>query len=212
VEFRQQPDEPTPRTEAASPAVPEQREAPHVPAGPPQFAPPPAAPPPAAPPPAPPARGRRGWSKLKLVLAVLAGVLSLLCIGGLGVGFVLYDQATRIDRSAPDVVVDNYLRALLVERNDAEAALFACSETASLASIAELRQEVERRERDFGVVVRTSWGSLVRTSVSETEELVRTDLTVAGVADGQQRSSRTESWEFRVVDQDGWRVCGARKL
>ncbi|MET7670749.1 hypothetical protein ABZS39_21795, partial [Micromonospora luteifusca] len=34
------------------------------------------------------------------------------------------DGAAAPDRSAPDVVVDNYLRAFLVDRNDARANLF----------------------------------------------------------------------------------------
>jgi hypothetical protein len=143
---------------------------------------------------------------------VLAGVLALLCVGGVGVGYVLYDQATRPDRSAPDVVVDNYLRALLVDRNDTQATLYACSDKAALISIAEMRDEVERRERDFDVVVRVSWGPLSRVAVSEREELVQTEITIAGFANGQQRSKRSETWEFRVVEDDGWRVCQARRI
>jgi hypothetical protein len=38
---------------------------------------------------------------------------------------------------------------------------------------------------------------------------VTTDLT-KGTADGSERV--TKPWQFTVVDQDGWRVCGARPL
>ena len=55
------------------------------------------------------------------MLTVVAGVLALLCLGGWLTGYVLYDRAAAPDRSAPDVVVDNYLRAFLVDRNDTRA-------------------------------------------------------------------------------------------
>ena len=108
MEPRQQSDEPTPPAEApphAVPhAVPEQRDPPRLPTG------EPSATQPAAP------RGGRRLGRFKAVLLVLAGVLALLCVGGVGVVFVLYDQATKPNRSAPDVGGRNYLRALLVER------------------------------------------------------------------------------------------------
>ena len=108
-------------------------------------------------------RARRG----RLVLAVLGGMVALLCLGGLGVGLVLYDQATEPDRSAPDVVVDNYLRALLVDRNDAQAALYACEDSRRwLASLQALRDEIDRAGAAVGhVQSRVTWGEL---TVSET--------------------------------------------
>ena len=200
MEPRQQSDEPTPPAEAPPHAVPEQRDPPRLPTG---------GPSPTQP--AAPRRGRR-LGRFKAVLLVLAGVLALLCVGGIGVVFVLYDQATKPDRSAPDVVVDNYLRALLVDRNDTQAKQYVCADESALGPIAGLRGEAERREREFDVVVRVSWGALNRTAVNDREEIVRTELVIAGFADGQQRSRRSENWEFRVVDEDGWRVCGARLL
>jgi hypothetical protein len=139
-------------------------------------------------------------------------MLALLCLGGVGIVFVLYDQATRPDRSAPDVVVDNYLRAYLVERNDIQASLYACPETGGLGPLAALREEAIQREREFNVMVRVSWGALTRQQAKAGEELVRADLTIMGVANGQPRSKRIESWEFTVADNDGWRVCAARRL
>ncbi|HTF12102.1 MAG TPA: hypothetical protein VK659_28420 [Asanoa sp.] len=66
----------------------------------------------------------RSARPLRLILMVIAGVLTLLCLGGVGVGINLYDEATAIDRENPDVVVSSYLRAYLVDRDDAAAKLY----------------------------------------------------------------------------------------
>lgn len=149
--------------------------------------------------------------RLRPVLTVLGGMLALLLLGGVGIAYVAYDSATAPDRSAPDVVVDNFLRAYLVDRDDAQTNLYVCEGGAGLAQIRGLRDEAERREAEFHVVVRISWGSLdvVETGRGKT---VRTELTVASLANGQVRGSRRETWEFEVVNQDGWRVCGASRL
>jgi hypothetical protein len=164
-----------------------------------------AAPPAQAAPPAPPRRSRK-----RIVLAVLGGLLALL-IMGTGVLVFLYDRATAPDRSAPDVVVDNYLRAYLVDRNDVKAQLFLCRDSTDLAAVQALRAEVERREAQFNVVVRVSWGPLQR-SKTATGETVQTTLTIRSFADGQDRAGRREDWAFDLIDDDDWRVCAARKV
>jgi hypothetical protein len=153
-------------------------------------------------------RGRR-W---RLVLAVAAGVVALLCLGGAGVAFVVYDNATEIDRSTPDQVVSSYLRASLVQRDDAQAQLYVCNDADPLSDVAVLRSEMRQREEKFNVEVSVNWGPLTRTSQGDRQELVRTQLTIAGFSGGQPRSSRTETWEFRTVDNGGWRVCGGRRV
>ncbi|MEU7612773.1 hypothetical protein [Micromonospora sp. NPDC049204] len=146
--------------------------------------------------------------RMRTMLTVVAGVLTLLCLGGLATGLVLYHRASAPDRSAPDVVVDNYLRAFLVDRNDARADLFTCGDGADLQAVRDLRVEIEQRESKFGVTVRVSWGPLTRTP-SPDGESVGTTLTIAGSANGVPRSGRREDWTFSVVeDEDGWRVCG----
>ncbi|WCN84812.1 hypothetical protein [Micromonospora sp. LH3U1] len=157
---------------------------------------------PVTPAPQPPRR------RFRTVLTVVAGVLALLSIGAAITGYVLYNRAAAPDRSAPDVVVDNYLRAFLVDRNDARADLFTCEGGADLQAVRDLRVETEQRESKFGVTVRVSWGPLTRTPSGDGES-VGTTLTIAGSADGVPRSSRREDWTFSVVeDSDGWRVCG----
>lgn len=164
-------------------------------------------------PPAPaapaPERPRR---RVRTVLTVVAGVVALLCLGGAVTGYVLYDRATAPDRSAPDVVVDNYLRAFLVDRNDVRADQFVCESSADLNAVQSLRSEIEQREAKFGVSVRVSWGPLSRTG-HDGGEKVTTTLTISGSSDGVQRSSRREDWSFDLEEHEGgWRVCGGSKL
>ncbi|MEU8315105.1 hypothetical protein [Micromonospora sp. NPDC048887] len=162
-------------------------------------------------PPAPAPLPVRPKRSVRTVLAVVAGVLALLCTVGGVVGFVLYDRATAPDRSAPDVVVDNYLRAFLVDRNDTKAQEFACKSEGNLDALRDLRAEMEQREAKFEVVVRASWGALTRVKDGE-DESVSTTLTISSSADGQTRSSRREDWQFRVVERDGWRVCDGKRI
>ncbi|GAB3796614.1 hypothetical protein [Micromonospora zhanjiangensis] len=162
---------------------------------------------PAGPAPALPAAPRR--NRRRIVLAVLGGLLALAVMGA-GTLFYLYDRATAPDRSAPDVTVDNYLRAYLVDRNDALADQFVCEGSTDLAALRALRAEAERREAQFNVSVRVSWGPLQR-SKTATGETVRVTLTIRSFADGQDRAGRREDWAFDLAEDDGWRVCSARK-
>ena len=139
-----------------------------------------------------------------------AGIVALLCLGGIGVAVSLYDDATEIKRDAPDAVVDSFLRAYLVDRDDKQAELFMCEAQPKLAAISALRDENVKREKDFGVSVGVIWSSLL-VSGSGSQRLVTTDLTIAGRRDGQTQSRRTETWSFNLVDNEGWRVCGAKK-
>ncbi|MGW1059582.1 hypothetical protein [Micromonospora rubida] len=164
-----------------------------------QLAPPSGAPAPARPP-----------RRLRTILTVVAGVASLLMLGGVATAFVLYERATTPDRSAPDVVVDNYLRAFLVDRNDVRAEQFTCSGTV-VEALKSLRDEIEQREAGYGVDVRVSWGALQRSERAGGES-VQTTLTISSSANGQPRSSRRESWMFEVTEErEGWRVCNGRK-
>ncbi|MFJ8581884.1 hypothetical protein [Micromonospora sp. NPDC093277] len=162
-------------------------------------------------PPAPAPAPERPRRRLRTVLAAVAGLLALLCGGGAVVGYVLYDRATAPDRSAPDVVVASYIQAYLIDRNDVKANQFTCDNGDDLGSVRSLRAELERREANFNVVVKVSWGPLTRAKDGDGER-VTTTLTISSSANGQPRSSRREDWRFHVVDRDGWRVCGGNKL
>ncbi|MFF5295435.1 hypothetical protein [Paractinoplanes globisporus] len=138
----------------------------------------------------------------------MGGIAALLCLGGVGVAFSLYNEATEIKRTAPDAVVDNFLRAYLVDRDDKEAALYQCKSGGDFAEIAAFRSDIVSRESQYSIGIRVSWTSLtIATEGGKTT--VTTDIRRA-ISDGSERTSDT--WRFAMVDQGGWRVCGATQL
>ncbi|MET7669216.1 hypothetical protein [Micromonospora luteifusca] len=156
---------------------------------------------PVTPEPQPPRR------RMRTVLTVVAGVLAVLCLGGLIAGYVLYNRAAAPDRSAPDVVVDNYLRAFLVDRNDARANLFTCERGSQLEALRSLRTDLLARESRFGVAIAVSWGSLNVRKQDDTAA-VEVTLIISARVDGMNQSDR-QPWRFDTQLADGWRVCGA---
>ncbi|WP_434743800.1 hypothetical protein [Micromonospora sp. SH-82] len=166
-----------------------------------EFAPPPVTPTPPTP------RNRAG-----VVVTLVIGLLAVLAVAGTAAGYLLYDRATAPDRSAPDVVVDNYLRAFLVDRDDTRASFFTCESSADLDAVRALRNEIESREAQFDVSVAVTWGAL-KASGGDVGRSVVTNLTISSSAEGVSRSSRREEWQFDVfLDSEEWRVCAGRKV
>ncbi|MEH1099259.1 hypothetical protein [Micromonospora sp. CPCC 205561] len=149
-----------------------------------------------------PERPRR---RLRTVVTVVVSVVVALCLGGVAAGYVLYQRAAAPDRSAPDVVVDNYLRAFLVDRNDTRADLFTCAKREGNSPLRALRDDLVVRERRFSTAFMISWGSLQVQKQGESAE-VRVDLIVSAHVDGISQSDR-QSWRFTTRLEDEWRVC-----
>ncbi|TDC64856.1 hypothetical protein E1258_07235 [Micromonospora sp. KC207] len=150
--------------------------------------------------------------RLRTIVTVVAGVLGLLLVGGGITAFVLYDRATRPDRSAPDVVVDNYLRAFLVDRNDIKADQFTCAgASAELKELHTLRDDLLARERRFSTTLSVSWGRLDLQEQGGSTR-VQVDLTISAYIDGVSQSDR-QPWLFDVTQASGeWRVCGGMSV
>jgi hypothetical protein len=138
-------------------------------------------------------------------VALLGGIVVLLCLGGAGIVALLYNNATAIKRAAPDAVVDNFLRAYLVDRDDKEASLYECKSGGDFQKIAAFRSDIQSREKQYSISISASWTSLTVANQSG-KTTVSTDI-VRAISDGSERTS--DPWQFRLVDQDGWRVCGA---
>lgn len=151
-------------------------------------------------------RGRLQSRRVRLFLALGGGILALLCLGGVGLFVSLYDRATEIKRTEPDVVVDGFLAAYLVERDDSRVALYACENGADFGEISAYRADILEREAKFSVSIRVSWEGLT-VSTAGREGTVQVDLTRAITGSEQL----TDSWTIHIVDHDGWRVCGATK-
>ncbi|REF96595.1 hypothetical protein DFJ67_2584 [Asanoa ferruginea] len=138
---------------------------------------------------------------------VVAGVLTLLCLGGVGVGINLYDEATAIDRENPDVVVSSYLRAFLVDRDDAAAKLYTCAQDAGLKPMRAFKRDIEMREQSFGVTILVDWGAI---QVEPDGNNRRVTTEIGRSLSGGERSLQT--WQFTVIDENGgWRVCSAQR-
>ena len=149
-------------------------------------------------------RVKRPNRRMRLVIALTSGILALLLVGGVGVFISLYEEATEIKRTAPSAVVVGYLRAYLVHRDDDETSLFTCESGGSFAAIEAFRSDIINIETANSTTVQVSWENL-KVATSGTQGSVELDLT-RYVGDQEQI---TDKWKFDVLDQDGWRVCGA---
>lgn len=183
---------------AAGPATPRQREAAESTS----------AAPPTGTPPQPAAEPRRR-TRLRTTLIVVAAAVAVVCLGGLGVGYVAYDKATAPDLSHPDVAVSNYLREALVNRNDDRADQYTCGHQ-HLSQVEQLRDDLVDREKRFGTSIAVSWGKLTVRNTSGDTAHVSVDLRITASAGGAIQQ-QVQNWDFEVRDRSGWQVCGASR-
>ncbi|MER5336449.1 hypothetical protein [Micromonospora sp. NPDC002717] len=160
-------------------------------------------------PPSPAPAPERPRRRARTVLTVVASIVAALCLGGVAAGYVLYNRAAAPDRSAPDVVVDNYLRAFLVDRNDTRADLFTCENNGEIAELRALRDDLIAREKRFSTTFTISWGSLLVQEQSDSAE-IRVDLIISAHVDGISQSDR-QPWQFTARLDDEWRVCAGSR-
>ena len=180
--------------EPAAPRVPSDRDdalAPLVPTGPPIR----------------PARRSR-W---RVVFAVVLAAIPLLCVGVIPLAFHSYDTATRPDRSAPDVVVHNYLQAFLVDRDDASARQFACAGQSNLPAIQDYRSTIEAGEQRSGQSVSFTWveAPVASAGPDVASVDVRIVATIGGVISGGRQS---DLFTFTTHLADAWCVASATRL
>lgn len=164
--------------------------------------------------PAPPLGGRPGAGRgrfrsrrARLALALTGGFLALLCVGGVGAFYVLYDEATEIKRETPGAVLTSFLGAYLSNRNDQEASLYQCKSGGDLSALQAYRDDTMRREQEFSVGITITW-RIVSITAEGTSGIAKVDVS-RRISDGSGRDG--SSWDLTVQDQDGWRVCGATR-
>ncbi len=146
--------------------------------------------------------------RLRLWLALGAGVLGLLCLGGVGIAVLLYDEETKIVRTTPGAAADNFLRAYLVNRDEREVGLYSCKSGGEFSELAAYRTDIERREAQFSIGIQVVWEGL-RVATDGQQGTVDADLT-RSLGDGSERI--TDTWRLGLVDEEGWRVCSATKV
>jgi len=157
----------------------------------------------------PEASPRRGIGKRNLLVLLLFG--ALLLVGGATIaGAVWYDRQTAPDRSSPDVAADNYLRALLVERDETRVGLWACGDRSALAEMEAYRTEIVQREEQLHTSISVSWGPLTVNDRSDRSARVVVDIRRSASVDGTLQSV-SDTWQLLTTNDDGWRVCAAEK-
>ncbi len=150
-------------------------------------------------------------SRWRVVFAVALAVIPVLCVGAIPLAFHSYDTATRPDRSAPDVVVHNYLQAFLADRDDAAAAQFVCSGRSDLSAVRDYRSTIEASEQRAGQSVSFTWveAPVTSTGPDAASVDVRVVATVGGVSSG---GSQSDLFAFTTHLADSWCVASATKL
>ncbi len=133
--------------------------------------------------------------------------MSAAVVGVVSWGLVAYNEITKVDRSEPQVVTDQFLRAVLVAKDESGADLYACRDKSKDDHLWALRKELDTREKDFGVTIVVSWGAYVAIGSDLT-----TNMTITANRDGQEQSSSVQTWRLHLIDEDGWRVCGAERV
>jgi hypothetical protein len=148
--------------------------------------------------------------RLRLVLALVGGALAVLCLGGGGIAYVLYDRATAPDRSNPEVTVTNYLQAMLMQRDHTRAGLYACDNASNLTSVDALLTEIVDQERRLGVGISVNIENVRLDQSAGSSASVVADIRRSATVD-RVLQSISDTWRFQVVKSNGWRVCGAQK-
>ena len=141
------------------------------------------------------------------MLALVGGVLALLCLGGGVVAFTLYDNATRIERDRPDIVAISYVTELFSDRDRDAATLWTC-DNARLPAAEGMLDDIIGTEQRLDTNILVHWeGLTVRTTAPKTAE-VRMQIRRSGEVDGLLQSF-ADPLTLTLEDRDGWRVCAA---
>ena len=153
-------------------------------------------------------RRPRNW---RLIIAVMAGVLSPVCAAGSLAGYVWYDKATTPNRGSPAVVVVQYLNSYLGSRDSSRAALFACGGNPDLPAVRAARDDLTSRERQFGVSIDVAVDGVQETSRVDDRAQVSASLALTATVNGSSQRV-VEQWSFQTENHDGWRVCDGHEV
>jgi hypothetical protein len=141
-------------------------------------------------------------------LAVVLGIATLICVGVGAVAFRYYDKATQPNRSTPDVAVDNYLRAVLVNDDSSEAQKYSCVDRSALSTFEAFHANAVAAAEQLGDTASFSWTSI---HVDRSAQTAKAAVTIEqNTFDGAtQVASSEHQWRFTVLGPTVWRVCAA---
>lgn len=146
-------------------------------------------------------------SRLRLTLVVGTMVGLFLCLGMSVAGYVLYDRATKLDRSTPGSVLYQYLQARFEDREPDRAKLFTCK-SPRLGALDALFDDLMAREKTYNVQFHVGI-STDRTEIDGTSATTYGNLDVWYRDDNKTFYHDIKPWRFSFVQQDGWRLCAA---
>jgi hypothetical protein len=147
---------------------------------------------------------------LVIVLLVVFGIASAVCLGGLGFAYLTYDRATQPDRSTPTLAVRQYVDSTFSSRDPGRAKLFTCDRP-HLDEVQQLLSDLQSREKRFDITINVSLADMTSTTRGSSGS-VETDIRIdTPEADGSSSRS-SQRWRFGVVKQSGWRVCDAHRI
>jgi hypothetical protein len=132
---------------------------------------------------------------------VLILVAFVLVLGGLAAGtaFYVYDRATAIDRSTPQVVGVQFLDAALKLKDPKRVGLFICSSwTADQAMTAAAFPPAAGD-------ITANWNDFV-TTIDGRDATIIADVQFVGLS-GETRIRLSQVWTLHLEQEDGWRVC-----
>jgi hypothetical protein len=155
--------------------------------------------------PPPPAAGAKKLTRWRTVLVVIAGVLALLCVGGLGSAYFYYRKVSEPDRRTPAVVLEQFVEAKVNDRDQGRAATLTCRST-SFHELDQLTADLKAREKQFDTTFTVQTVDLVVQEKGGSAN-VDTDLRIS-----TPESTSTQRWRFAMKNQSGWRVCSAERV
>src|SRR5438270_6779317 len=150
---------------------------------------------PLAPPPSPADRQREARARrrraIRQFLVVGLCFAALLALGGVAVGFLYYDRATKPDLSTPSLVTRKYLTAYLVDRDDTGAAQYRCADSSDLEPLRAFRADLDERQQKYNLAIAVSIDSVRETSRSGDQAELAAD-TVLSAVDAGTRLNRVQ--------------------
>ena len=86
------------------------------------------------------------------MLLIVASFVAALGVAAGGTLLYVYDQATAIDRSTPQVVVEQFLDATLILNNSDRVSLFVCKQWSAEAALLAVAPPTDKRVAVSGAV------------------------------------------------------------
>ena len=162
------------------------------------------------PPPRPAPDPKQRKATRRTVLWTLVGIAAFVCLGGLGVGYIYYDKATKPNTETPGRTLEEFLDERFNNGPPERVRQLVCR-APSLQEFDDLVNQLAAIEAQSGDAVKANASALELQYTSNEKAAIETDLVMTSGPQNQSKVAR-QHWHFDLVREDGWRVCGAHRL